>query len=229
VAASAGLLTRETLAAALRVVLAEAGVAPALASLQALMALGFEHARGTGASLSPFAGEGLRPVAAPAGAHPDAWRRLLAERMEELTARTDYDEPDLSPQVLAIKSGARGQAYHLLRLTGPESQAHDERGRPVQIWRGWRDGLTPAELFARAADTRIRLHAINRELVEAEGRRYGGHGSFTVLARAARSDYPGFVFAHAAATGEADPLTDLDSRLFVGLPAAPSVEGGGRD
>jgi len=25
------------------------------------------------------------------------------------------------------------------------------------------------------------------------------------------------VFAHAATTGEVDPLTDLDSRLFVGL------------
>ena len=28
----------------------------------------------------------------------------------------------------------------------------------------------------------------------------------------------GIVFARAAATGEVDPLTDVDSRLFVGLP-----------
>jgi len=33
-----------------------------------------------------------------------------------------------------------------------------------------------------------------------------------------RSPRPGIVFAHAAAIAEADPLTDLDTRLFVGLP-----------
>jgi len=35
--------------------------------------------------------------------------------------------------------------------------------------------------------------------------------------RAVRSQSPGVVFAHAAATGEIDPLTDIDSRLFVDL------------
>jgi hypothetical protein len=39
-----------------------------------------------------------------------------------------------------------------------------------------------------------------------------------VLARARRSKHPGIVFARAAATGEVDPLVDVDSRLFVGLP-----------
>ena len=39
--------------------------------------------------------------------------------------------------------------------------------------------------------------------------------SFSVLARAMRAEHPSLVFAHAAATGEIDPLTDLDSRLFV--------------
>ena len=33
-----------------------------------------------------------------------------------------------------------------------------------------------------------------------------------------QSPYPGIVFAQAADRGETDPLTDLDSRLFVGLP-----------
>ena len=33
-----------------------------------------------------------------------------------------------------------------------------------------------------------------------------------------RSGHPGLVFARAAANGEIDPLTDVDSRLFVGLP-----------
>jgi hypothetical protein len=41
---------------------------------------------------------------------------------------------------------------------------------------------------------------------------------FNVLARSMRSTAPGIVFA-AAARGEIDPLTNPDSRLFVGLPA----------
>ena len=42
--------------------------------------------------------------------------------------------------------------------------------------------------------------------------------TFTVLARARRAKRPGIVFARAAATGETDPLADVDSRLLVGLP-----------
>jgi hypothetical protein len=41
---------------------------------------------------------------------------------------------------------------------------------------------------------------------------------FGVIARAMRSDTPGPIFARAALANEADPLTDPDSRLFVGLP-----------
>jgi len=39
-----------------------------------------------------------------------------------------------------------------------------------------------------------------------------------VLARARQAQHPGIVFARAAAIGEVDPLTDVDSRLLVGLP-----------
>jgi hypothetical protein len=35
-----------------------------------------------------------------------------------------------------------------------------------------------------------------------------------------RAKHPGVVFARAAATGEVDPLADVDSRLFIGLPVA---------
>ena len=38
-----------------------------------------------------------------------------------------------------------------------------------------------------------------------------------VLDRAMRSQHPGIVFARAAARAETDPLTSLESRLFVGL------------
>ena len=43
-------------------------------------------------------------------------------------------------------------------------------------------------------------------------------GRFTVLARARQAKRPGIVFARAAASGEIDPLIDVDSRLLVGLP-----------
>ena len=41
---------------------------------------------------------------------------------------------------------------------------------------------------------------------------------FSILARAMQSEHPGIVFVRAAATGEIYPLTDVDSRMFVGLP-----------
>ncbi len=38
-----------------------------------------------------------------------------------------------------------------------------------------------------------------------------------VVIESCAARYPGAVFARAAASGEHDPLTDIDSRLFVGL------------
>jgi hypothetical protein len=43
-------------------------------------------------------------------------------------------------------------------------------------------------------------------------------GGLNLLSRARRARHPGIVFARAAATGEVDPLTDIESRLLVGLP-----------
>ena len=54
-------------------------------------------------------------------------------------------------------------------------------------------------------------------------RETGAPRGFHVLCRAMRSQRPGVVFASAAATGEVDPLTDVDSRLFVGLPVGRSA------
>jgi hypothetical protein len=41
---------------------------------------------------------------------------------------------------------------------------------------------------------------------------------YNLLSRAFRSTNPGIIFALAAAVGEIDPLTDPETRLFVGLP-----------
>ena len=98
------------------------------------------------------------------------------------------------------------------------------------IRHGWRDGLTPAEMLARASKSKAALSTIAQdwENAGADRRRCAPASATTALTVLAARDgpnHPGIVFAHAAATGEIDALTDLDSRLFVGLPAhAPGCE-----
>ena len=79
--------------------------------------------------------------------------------------------------------------------------------------------MTSEEVFARVAGARKGLAQAVSEMEEmGTGMRERiaptGYGA---LARARRSGRPGVVFARAAAGGETDPLTDADSRLFVGL------------
>ena len=81
------------------------------------------------------------------------------------------------------------------------------------------DGLTGEEYYTRCVGARTGLGEMALMIASGglEARREHAPKAFTALARAMRSDQPGFVFASAAAIGEVDPLTDLDSRLFVGL------------
>jgi hypothetical protein len=77
--------------------------------------------------------------------------------------------------------------------------------------------MTPEEVFARVVGARKGLAQVLSEMEEmARDVASTGYG---VLARARRSGRPGVVFARAAASGEADPLADADSSLFVGLSA----------
>ena len=62
------------------------------------------------------------------------------------------------------------------------------------------------------------VHDVARSL--RESRQAGG---YNVLARVQRADSPGVVIASAAASGEVDPLTELDARLFMGLPCSPET------
>lgn len=75
-------------------------------------------------------------------------------------------------------------------------------------------------MFANCVGTRQNLVRYMEEWkwVPSQMREEHGPRGFNVLARAMRARYPGSVFARAAANGESDPLTDLDARLFVGLP-----------
>jgi hypothetical protein len=61
---------------------------------------------------------------------------------------------------------------------------------------------------------------LERERIELELRDESEPKGFSVLVRAIRSKHHGVAFARAAATGEVDPLADVDSRLFIGLPVA---------
>ena len=80
-----------------------------------------------------------------------------------------------------------------------------------------RDGLTSEEMFACVAGGRQGLAKIAADCEAYGFRAERVPKGFGVLARAMRASHPGRVFARAAAAGECDPLTDLDSRLFVGL------------
>lgn len=221
VALSGGMVDRDTTAAALREALRTSGPEAMIEALQRLFDLGMQVMKGSGASLSPFVGSelGLPPVPETDGeaewaAHVDAAKDILQSRM-------DYTG-DFGAQLLAVKSNARGSfggrtnGLRLLTSTGP---VRDASGKPVAIRHDLQEGLTPEEAFACVAGARQGLADIHTDLTRsAYGvRASGGPKGFGVLARAMRAAQPGPVFARAAAAGEVDPLTDLDSRLFVGL------------
>jgi hypothetical protein len=157
----------------------------------------------------------------------DAWSAYAEEIEEQIASRTDFDSQDLGPQLLAVKSGARGMLRHLARLCGPRGIVPDVTGKSVVVRHGLSFGYTPAEAFACAVPAREGLAQVAIDTTRAA---YGISqprlsGGFNVLARAMRATRPGIVFARAAATSEIDPLTDLDSRLFVGLPPQGNLAG----
>jgi len=224
VGAPEGYLTRPALIDAMRTLLEREGPEAALGALERLMRRGFEVAQESGASISPFIGASLERPPEPETDDPEAWDAYAAELTERIASRTDFDNLDLGPQLLAVKCGARGNMRQLRWLVGSRGLVIDTADRPiVPIRHGLRDGLTPRELFACVIGARkgmgqtalecARMGYALREAARPKG--------FNVLARAMRAKRPGVVFANAAATGEVDPLTDIDSRLFVGLPVSP--------
>ena len=192
-----------------------------LAAMERLVHRGFEAARTSGASLSPFIGESLQRPPLPQDDNDDAWEIHVAQLSEQLAGRKEYADADLGPQLLAVKSAARGSLDgHLLALAATRGVLLDLNGAPLRIRHGFRQGLSPNELFAWAGNGRSSMGEVALETVR-EGyrlREIARPKGFSVLARAMRSDHPGVVFGRAAAIGETDPLTDLDSALFVGVP-----------
>jgi hypothetical protein len=221
VAADSHSMTRRDLVNAMQRVLERDGVDAALAAIARLSARGWEAARASGASESPFLGDSVPRPPLPEGNDPDAWSAYLEALTDRLAARTDYDNPDIGPQLLAVKSGARGTLRQLCLHLGGRTVA-GFAGEPVPVRHGYVEGLSPEELCAHAIGAWRGLDRIHRETatLSEELRRASEPKGFHVLARAMRAKRPGAVFARAAAAGEVDPLTDPDSRAFVGLPVA---------
>lgn len=219
VAAPEGFITRDTLLQAMQRVWERDGILAMLESLERLMRRGFEVTKESGASMSPFFGASVKRPPEPQSDEGEAWEGYAEELMERLASRTDFGDNDIGPQLLGVKSGARGQLRHLALHIGARTiPDFDERSVPVR--HGYRDGLTPDELCAHSIGAWKRLAQFLAEMGQmVQGWRSGnGPQGFNVLARAMRAKHPGIVFARAAAVREIDPLTDVDSRLFVGLP-----------
>lgn len=216
-----GYLTRDSIIETLAGVLKREGVDRMLETAEALFDLGLQIAQESGASLSPFIGESLHRPEMPRSDDPQEWEKHAAALEEALASRTDFDGDDLGPQLLAVKSRARGNMRWLVRLLGSTGVETDVNGWQVPIRHGWAQGMSPEDMFALIPSARGAMGAIAMETIRAAYgvREYAEPKGFNVLDRAMRAKYPGIIFADAAASGEVDPLTSIDARLFVGLPA----------
>jgi hypothetical protein len=215
-----GYLTQATLEDAMVNLLMEKGVEDVTETLYRLADLGFSEAKKSGASVPPFIGESLKLPPCPEDDHPEAWRGYFDQISEQIASRNDFDDPDLGAHLLAVKSRKRippPQAYTILCATRGVVSGSD--GDPIVIRNSQRSGLTPAEMQACVVGSREGLARVVQQWEQPE--KYATTGSdarsFNALARARRAQRPGMTFARAAAIREVDPLTDLDSRLFVGI------------
>lgn len=214
VAAPSGYVTRATLIQACQQLHAEKGTQELIAVLTSLLHRGLAVAKTTGASLAPFVS-----WASVAGHLGDS--ALDSEAVAEYLASTPCTPADpLAPQILAVKSMARGSFAQLAMLITGGREVTDASRESLTIRHGYSAGLTCTELRAVAANTWRRfgkLHSEWEQWSRTMAARHEREG-YTVLLRAMRAERPGIVFARAAAAGETDPLADIDSRLFVGLP-----------
>jgi hypothetical protein len=212
-------LTSGWLVNALNGALQAHGTATLLETLQALLELGTELATRSGASLHPFIGEGLDLPEAPDHGWPGGWYWYSEGVNSAILSQADLESPNLGPQALLVRSGARGNVGHLRQLIGPRGLVGSSPwGGPV-VRSGLRDGLTAQEYFACVPRTRASLGAAHGDVMAwtFELRKQLWPKSDTVLARALRARDPGPVFAQAALKGETDPLTDPGVRLWMGM------------
>lgn len=217
--APGGFVTQDTVAATLAAVLARDGVGAAMDAVQALMALGLEVTKRSGASISPFLGESFAVPPQPRTNDVDTWFMTTESVAEALAASTDYDDPNIGPQLLMSKARGSGVDRLAVHLAGRGPVVDFEGVGPI-VRHGYVEGLTPDEIFDSVVGARRGLGQVFTEWrrLGATFRERNVSRSFNVLTRALRARHPGLVFARAAANGEVDPLTDVEARMLVGLP-----------
>jgi hypothetical protein len=219
IATSSGFISQDALADAMHKVLAREGISATLTILERLMVLGLDAAKASGASLNPFAETKVELPQLPLGDNPDAWTMYTESVAETLVANADYTNHNLGPQLLMVK--ARGTGLQPLRmLVAGRGEVQDVNGDAVIVRHGYAEGYTPEEMFACVAGARRGLAEVWRgwRRMGQTFRERNVSRSFNVLTRALRAKHPGLVFARAAANEEVDPLTDVESRLLVGVP-----------
>jgi hypothetical protein len=154
------------------------------------------------------------------GDDPEFWDAYGESLTDQIMSNTNYADLEIGPQLLAVRIRTYGRST-LPWLIGLRPAATNADGETVVVRHNYAEGLTPEEMNACVVGARKGLARVGRRWDEMgqEARERGRSQSFHVLARARRAKRPGIVFARAASTGETDPLTDIDSRLFVGLAA----------
>ena len=216
-----GVITNKAINNALRQVLKRDGSEKFFDTIEGLYRLGFESAKGSGASINPFFGSNLDLPSKPEDDDSDSWIAYGDEIIGRLVAHRDYLDNDIGPLCLSTKSGAKGQWSQIASIVGSRGTVTDVNERTVTIRHGFREGLTPEELYALAFNSREQIAKIAFEWIQSGEKgqvaKRAKIKGYNVLTRAMRSKNPGVVFARAAASNEVDPLEDLDSRLFVGL------------
>jgi DNA-directed RNA polymerase beta' subunit len=219
VEAPQGFVTKSALTSAVAKILARDGVTAVLDVVNQLMHLGFLYAKRSGASASPFVGENLHLPPLPDGDDPESWTMHNEMVIEAVSTNTDMRAPDFGPQLLMQKADERIFAY-LPRLVSGFGPVQDAGYNKVTIRSSYVEGLNPQEMYASVAGARRGIKSLQNEWkrMGATFRERNVTRSFNVIPRALRANYPGLVFARAAAEGEVDPLTDVESRLLVGLP-----------
>ncbi|MFN2152726.1 MAG: hypothetical protein ACK2T5_14075, partial [Anaerolineales bacterium] len=202
--------------------LAEKGLASALETIEKLRKLGDETVRKSGASVNPFLGSGMDWISAPENDDPERWREYVSQLAEQLAVLSDYADNDMGVHLTTMKTRSRPpQLRGLTWLMANRDPVTDANGEPFIVRNSHVSGLNSAEMNACVVGAREGLarFAQQWDQISQITPVSSDHTQFNVLARARRAQYPGVVFARAAAIGERDPLTDVDSRLFVGLPS----------
>jgi len=200
--------------------LAAKGIEIALETLEKLRLMGEETVKMSGASVSPFLGSSLERLPEPERDDPERWRAYVAQCLEQIFSRTDYADNDLGVHLLSNRTRIRPpQIRGLTWLIANRDPVIAVDGKPFIIRNSHVSGLTPDELNACVVGSRAGLARVVQQWDQLMQGAVGRLGSpeIHVLARARRAEFPGVVFARAAAIGERDPLTDIDSQIFVGV------------